>query len=171
MTIAENIVTVRDASTDDAAAIVAIYNDYIATSVTTFEEQPVSAARMAVRMETVAGANLPWLVGESPQGVLGYSYATPWRSRSAYRFTTETSVYLAKSACAQGLGTSLYTELFARLRTQGIQVAIGGIALPNEASIALHEKMGMVKVAHFSRVGFKFDRWIDVGYWEILLDS
>lgn len=101
--------------------------------------------------------------------VIGYAYASKWKGRCAYRFAVETSVYVDSSARGAGVGTVLYEALFAALGGRGIHAAIGGIALPNEASIALHERFGMKKVAHFEQVGFKFDRWIDVGYWQRLL--
>lgn len=101
--------------------------------------------------------------------VIGYAYASKWKGRCAYRFAVETSVYVDSSARGAGVGTVLYEALFAALRGRGIHAAIGGIALPNEASIALHERFGMKKVAHFEQVGFKFGRWIDVGYWQRLL--
>ena len=91
-----------------------------------------------------------------------------WEGRCAYRYAVEVTVYLSPNAVSQGLGSRLYTELFAQLRAKSMHVAMGGIALPNPASIALHEKFGMKKVAHFEQVGFKFDQWVDVGYWQII---
>jgi L-amino acid N-acyltransferase YncA len=157
---------IRAAVADDAKAIVAIYNHFIATTTISFEEQPVADAEMAQRIADVQAGGLPWLVAEQNGRVLGYAYATKWRVRHAYRFSVESSVYLAPQSARQGLGTALYTALLALLREKGYHLAIGGIALPNEASVALHEKMGFRKVAHFGEVGFKFGRWIDVGYWE-----
>jgi phosphinothricin acetyltransferase len=125
---------------------------------------------MAQRIRDVS-AVLPWLVHEDAAGrVTGYAYATKWRVRSAYRFSAETSVYVAPGQGGQGIGSALYTALLAALRQRGVHMAIGGIAQPNPASVALHERLGFVKVAHFSEVGRKFDRWIDVGYWELRLD-
>ena len=101
--------------------------------------------------------------------ITGYAYATKWKARSAYRFAVETTVYLADGLARQGLGSRLYEELFGLLKERQIHAAIGGIALPNDASVALHEKFGMRKVAHFEQVGFKFGKWVDVGYWERFL--
>jgi L-amino acid N-acyltransferase YncA len=159
---------VRTAGTNDAEAIATIYNHYVMSTVVTFEEEPVSVADMARRMEDVFGSALPWLVAEDENGrITGYAYATKWKVRAAYRYSVETTVYLGDSLGGKGVGTQLYTELFRRLKEQGIHAAIGGIALPNAASVALHEKFGMRKVAHFEEVGFKFGRWVDVGYWEV----
>ncbi len=116
--------------------------------------------------------NLPWLVAENDSGVVvGYAYASKWKGRCAYRHSAEVTVYLAPDAAAQGVGTRLYEALFSELRDRGIHTAIGGIALPNPPSVALHEKFGMKKVAHFAEVGHKFDRWIDVGYWQVVLSA
>jgi len=158
--------TLRAATTDDAAAIAAIYNHYVAETVVTFEEVPVAAAEIAGRIESVQAAGFPWLVAEEAGRVVGYAYATKWRERSAYRFSAEVTVYLAPTDTGRGLGSQLYAELFPMLEACGLHALMGGITLPNEASVALHEKFGMRKVAHFDEVGFKFDRWLAVGYWQ-----
>ena len=124
---------------------------------------------MAERICGVAAASLPWLVAEQSGQVVGYAYATKWKARSAYRFSVESSVYLAQSVIGQGLGSKLYEALFALLKERGVHVVIGVITLPNPASIAFHEKLGLKKVAHFEEVGFKFNKWLDVGCWQIAL--
>lgn len=111
----------------------------------------------------------PWLVIVNNGVVDGFAYASPWRVRSAYRFSVEISVYLAPSSIGRGLGARLYENLLGRLRKLGVHAVIAGIALPNELSIHLHEKMGFRKLAHFEQVGFKNGQWIDVGYWQQLL--
>lgn len=161
--------TLRDARPDDAPAIAAIYNPYIVDTTISFEEEPVTDAEMARRIGDVQAAGLPWLVAEQHGVVIGYAYATKWRVRHAYRHSVETSVYLAPAAARQGIGTALYLALFDRLLAAGCHLVIGGIALPNDASVALHEKMGYEKAAHFKEVGFKFGRWLDVGYWQKVL--
>jgi L-amino acid N-acyltransferase YncA len=101
--------------------------------------------------------------------VVGYAYASKWKSRSAYRYAVESTVYLDPRFTGQGIGRHLYGSLIAELRQRSLHAVIGGIALPNPASIALHERMGFVKVAHFKEIGWKFNQWIDVGYWELIL--
>lgn len=160
------MIEIRAATPEDAEGILRIYNHYVASSVATFEEEPVEAPVMAERMERVARASLPWLVAVERGVHLGYAYAAPWKPRSAYRFSVESTVYVDPGAFGRGLGSLLYAELLPALRAAGIRSVIGGIALPNAASVGLHEKFGFVKVAHFSQVGFKFDRWVDVGYWQ-----
>jgi phosphinothricin acetyltransferase len=158
--------TIRVAELRDAHAVVTIYNHYVETSIITFEEQAVTVAEIERRIEEVQAASLPWLIAEAGGQVAGYAYATPWRPRSAYRFSVEITAYLAAGTFRRGIGSLLYTHLFAKLRAAGIHSVIAGIALPNPASVALHEKFGLRKVAHFEEVGFKFHRWIDVGYWQ-----
>jgi L-amino acid N-acyltransferase YncA len=164
-------ITIRAATLADAAGVVAIYNHFVLETIVTFEEQPIDSAEMLRRMESVWQASLPWLVAEQDGAVLGYAYASKWKERIGYRFSVESSVYCAPNAVGRGLGTRLYGALLPLLRERGVHAVIGGIALPNEASIALHEKLGMRKVAHFEQTGFKFDRWIDVGYWQCVLTS
>ena len=158
---------IRPALASDADAIAHIYNHYIRNTTVTFEEMPVSAQEMAARIAKFDAASLPWLVLELDGHVVGYTYASKWKGRCAYRFSVESTVYLDPAHTGRGLGSSLYAALFAALRDKGMHVVIGGIALPNAASVALHEKLGLEKVAHFKEVGFKFERWIDVGYWQL----
>ena len=124
---------------------------------------------MLERIEAVLAARLPWYVVAAGGKPVGYAYASPWKARPAYRWSAEVTVYLDPTCAGRGLGKRLYGELLAALKSQGMHAAIGGIALPNEPSVGLHEKCGFRKVAHFAEVGFKFGRWIDVGYWERLL--
>jgi L-amino acid N-acyltransferase YncA len=162
---------IRAATESDARAIADIYNYYIANSVVTFEELTVSQNDIFERIQKVTGSDLPWLVAEDEGAVIGYAYAGKWNVRSAYRHTVETTVYLSNSSVSKGWGTKLYTALFDNLRHNLIHVVIGGITLPNPASIALHEKFGMKKVAHFKAVGYKFGQWLDVGYWQTELKT
>jgi L-amino acid N-acyltransferase YncA len=160
---------IRVAKPDDAAAVAGIYNHYVRNDIATFEEEPITAETIAARMADVASKSLPWLVAEGGDAILGYAYATSWKARSAYRFSVESTIYLAHGAMRRGVGAELYGALIAELRAHNIHVVIGGVSLPNEASARLHEKLGFKKVAQFEQVGFKFGRWIDVGYWELLL--
>jgi phosphinothricin acetyltransferase len=157
---------IRAATSADAAAIAAIYNWYVEHTVITFEVDPVPAAEMAQRIEAVLAAH-EWLVLERGGELLGYAYAGRFHARAAYRYTTESTIYLRDGLGGQGLGTTLYSELVRRILARGYRSLIGGIALPNEASVRLHEKLGFLKVGHLTRVGRKFERWIDVGHWQL----
>jgi L-amino acid N-acyltransferase YncA len=166
MTSAPTGPTVRAATIADADAVARIYNHYVKNTIVTFEEVPVSAADIAGRMELVAVAALPWLVAELDRQLVGYAYAARWHARAAYRFSAEVTVYVDSAHVGRRVGSHLYAALFPMLRARGIHAVLGGIALPNEASVALHERCGLEKVAHLKEVGFKLGRWIDVGYWQ-----
>ncbi|WP_425389589.1 N-acetyltransferase family protein [Ekhidna sp.] len=161
---------IRQATSNDAKAIVDIYNHYILHSHATFELDPITGVEMQARIIKVQTEfNLPWLVLEDQNQIIGYAYATQWKARVAYSKTTETSIYLQKDQGGKGYGLPLYSELMKQLEALGYHAIIGGMSLPNDASRILHEKLGFKKIGEFKEVGFKFDRWIDVGYWELVL--
>ncbi|HEY5894825.1 MAG TPA: GNAT family N-acetyltransferase [Chthoniobacterales bacterium] len=162
---------IRPVQLSDASEIATIYNHYIAHTIVTFELEPVSPAEMAARIEDTLNLGFPWLVvGEDCQehAAAGYAYARPWRPRAAYAKSAETSVYLHPNKVGRGYGSALYKELLPLLHERGFHAVIGGVSLPNAASVALHEKFGFEKVAHFRETGRKLDRWIDVGYWQLI---
>jgi L-amino acid N-acyltransferase YncA len=158
----------RNVTPDDAARIAEIYNHYILNSPATFEEVPVGPDEMRQRILETTHA-YPWLVCEEDGKLLGYSYGRKWRERAAYRHSVEVSVYLDPIAVGKGRGSALFDALLVELRRRGFHSVIGGASLPNDASVALLQKFGLRQVAHFKEVGYKFDRWIDVGYWQLLL--
>jgi phosphinothricin acetyltransferase len=157
---------VREVAPADAEALAAIYNHYVQHTLVTFEEEPVSSDVFALRVAAIRDKGLPYLVAEHHGEVIGYASASPWKERYGYRFSLECSVYVAPGRHRQGVGSALYRVLFPHLDALGKHALMGGIALPNDASVALHERFGMRKVAHFSEVGFKFGAWVDVGYWQ-----
>lgn len=159
---------IRHATTTDAAAICAIYNYYVLNSVATFEEEPVSVADMEERIiETTA--SFPWLVWEEGGKISGYAYANKWKVRAAYKNTVEVSVYIDSACHGQGIGKKLYTALFMHLQQMKIHTAIGGVAGVNAGSEALHLSMGFEKVAHFKETGYKFGKWMDVVYYQLMI--
>jgi L-amino acid N-acyltransferase YncA len=160
--------TIRPCLPSDAPRVCEIYNHYVRETVITFEEEPVSGQEMAGRIREVAG-RWTWLVAEDDGTLAGYAYASAWKTRSAYRYSVESTVYVAPEWTHRGIGTHLYQALIAALRAQNVHYVTGGIALPNPASVALHERLGFRKMGHFSEVGFKLGRWVDVGYWELIL--
>ncbi len=170
----------RDATPDDGAAIAAIYNPYVRDTVITFETHEVPAEQMGARVAKVLTAGLPWLVAEDPDEgtMLGFAYAGPFQERDAYRHALELTVYLAPDARGRGLGTMLYEALISRVRdlpASSKHAPAHGlysrIALPNDASAALHERFGFTQVGTFGEVGLKLDRWIDVGIWQLILED
>ena len=149
---------IRSASHKDASQIAEIYNHYIEHTTISFEETPVDTSIISQRMDTVQRSGLPWLVIEQDGELRGYGYLSPWKERSAYRFSAEVSVYLQPAATGQGLGSALFDALLNKEQS-GLHF-IAGV-------IALHEKFGFKKIAHLREVGFKFGQWLDVGYWQI----
>ncbi len=166
--------SIRPASFDDSVAIAEIYNWYIENSTITFEEEPVSSGDMAQRI-AVTDDTRPWFVleeagqQENDSHLLGFACAVRWKDRSAYRYSRETSIYLLPESAGSGHGRMLYEYLIDALRKTEVHTLIAGIALPNDASIALHEKLGFRKCGEFEEVGRKFDNYLNVGYWQLLL--
>jgi L-amino acid N-acyltransferase YncA len=160
---------IRIATSADAAAIAAIYRPYVEGSRISFEEQAPRRDEMAQRMLGDVPGLYPWLVAEEGGRIVGYATSAPFRTRPAYRWTVETGVYLDARATGRGLGRALLATLVGVLERQGYAVAIGAIALPNAASVALHEKLGFLHAGTYRLVGFKLGEWLDVGLWQIEL--
>ena len=156
---------IRRVAPGDAGEIAAIYNHHVVNTVVTFEEIPVEEDAMRARIAEI-DASHAWFVAVADGRIGGYAYASAWRARSAYRRSVETTVYVGRDQVGRGFGRALYDALLRELAQRGFHCAMGGIALPNDASVALHERMGFAKVAHFREVGWKLGRWIDVGYWQ-----
>lgn len=159
---------IRKVIINDSIQIASIYNYYIKNTVITFEEEPVNEIGIASRIESIS-SKFPFLIIEENNKILGYAYATGWRVRSAYKFSAEVTIYMHHKASGKGLGSKLFSVFIDEMKKTEVHVLVGGIALPNEASIALHENFGFKKVAHFEDIGFKFGKRIDVGYWELKL--
>ncbi|HWH26333.1 MAG TPA: GNAT family N-acetyltransferase [Pseudolysinimonas sp.] len=151
---------IRDATDADIPHIRAIYNHYVLNSTVTFDEKPKTHAAMLAALHATNKRGFPWLVAVSPRGeVLGYATVTPWKSKAAYRYTVENSIYLGPAATGKGLGRALMSELLLRAKAAGIREVIAVIADRGaEASIAMHESFGFTKQGHMGRVGFKFGR-------------
>lgn len=161
---------VRVATPKDAPALAAIYAPYVRETAISFETEPPDAAEMAVRMTRV-GQAFPWLVYEEAGVVLGYAYGGPFKERAAYRWSTETTVYVAREGHRRGVGRALYSRLLPILALQGFHYAYGGITVPNDASVGLHEACGFRPMGVFPEAGYKFGAWRDVGYWGLQLSS
>jgi len=157
---------IREAWPDDASAVLAIYAPFVAHTAVTFETVVPSVDEMAAR---IRDARAPWLVAVRDGDVLGYTYAGPHRSRAAYVWSVEVSVYTSENARRHGVGRALYEALFVLLRAQGFVNAYAGIALPNEASVGFHESLGFTPVGVYRHVGFKLGAWRDVGWWALTL--
>jgi phosphinothricin acetyltransferase len=162
-------ISLRTADIADAEQIAAIYNHYVIHSAISFEEAAVDPQEIGGRMHDAQAKGLPWIVAEERQAILGYAYATPWRTRSAYRRSVEVTVYVAPERTGNGIGALLYAALLTQLRQSGLHTAVAVIALPNPASVRLHERFRFEKVAHLQQIGYKMGQWVDVGYWQLLL--
>lgn len=159
---------VRPVQGKDVAAITSIYDYYIQNTYISFEEEPVSESEMASRVAHIT-ESYPWIVFEENGEVIGYAYAGKWKERTAYRFTGEATVYVEREAIGRGIGSVLYDHLLKEVRKSDMHSLMAVIALPNDASVRIHEKYGFKKTAHFKEAGFKFGTWIDVGYWQLIL--
>ena len=156
---------IREARASDAKSIALIYNQYILNSTITFEEKKIGFKTIVDRIS--ANKKHKWWVFEKDNILMGYAYSTKWKTRSAYRYTVESSVYVAQKHKQKGIGKALYLKLIKSLKRNGFKRILAGISLPNDESIIFHEKLGFEKVGQLEAVGFKFNRWIDVGYWEL----
>ncbi len=162
---------IRDATPDDSARLAEIYRFYVTDTIVTFEIDDVPCEVMGSRVLRVQEAGKPWIVLEVNGVIQGFAYAAAFRERTAYRHSVETSVYIAHDALGHGYGSAIYGAMLERLRDTDVRVAVALIALPNDASVAVHEKLGFRHVGTLTEVGRKFDRWLDVGYWQLTLDS
>lgn len=159
---------IRKVDANDAVFICDIYNYYIKNTSISFEEDMKDVKIIKERIKEISSI-LPYLVYESDNRVIGYAYATKWKERTSYRYTVEISVYVEHNHHNKGIGTKLYTALIEELKSSDVHVALGGIVIPNDKSIALHEKLGFEKVAHLKEVGYKFDKWHDIEYWQLTI--
>ncbi len=156
---------IRLAQESDAQQIQKIYVPFVEQTIVSFEVVPPTVAEMSKRIVNTL-AQFPWLVCSSDTCVLGYAYASTHRTRAAYQWAVDVSVYVHPSARRGGIGSALYTVLFDILHRQGYFVAYAGIALPNQASVGLHESMGFVPIGVYRKVGYKLGAWHDVGWWQ-----
>lgn len=161
-------VLIRSAQPSDAEPMLAIYAPIVRDTAISFELDPPFADEMRRRMAEVR-AFAPWLACVEDGVVIGYAYASRFRTRHAYQWTVETTVYVHAEHRRRRVARGLCTALLDCLRLCGFQTAIAGVALPNAASVTLHERLGFKKVGVFHDVGFKLGRWHDVGFWELEL--
>lgn len=153
---------VRDSRDSDMAQIHAIYSHHVRHGLGSFEETPPTLEEMARRRQDILARGLPYLVAERDGRILGYAYAGPYRTRSAYRHTLENSVYVAPDAHRLGAGRALLDELIGRCTALGYRQMVAVIGdSANWGSIRLHEAAGFKRVAHLTAIGFKFGRWVD----------
>jgi L-amino acid N-acyltransferase YncA len=154
-------VAVRPATPPDLEAIARIYGRYVTTSTATFELEPPTVAQWRARREGITARGLPFLVAEAGGGIAGYAYCSPWRTRPAYRFTVEDSIYVDAEATGRGIGRALLDELLRASGQAGIREVIAIVTEGHAGSLALHQRCGFVVVGRLTRVGHKHGRWLD----------
>lgn len=164
------MVDIRLAGPTDAAGIAAIYAPIVRETVISFERTPPDVDEMATRIRKTI-PTYPWLVCEHDGDIVGYAYASAHRSREAYQWSVDVSVYVHPDHRRSGIGQGLYESLFTLLQEQGFYNAYAGIALPNPASVGLHESLGFEAIGTYRNVGYKNDAWQDVGWWHRRLHS
>jgi len=160
--------SIRKVKLADAKAILEIYNYYIINSIATFDEEPRTIDDINNKIETITN-HYPWFVWEENGEIITFAYASQWKDKSAYNQSVEGTIYIKNNHNGKGIGTKLYSHLINDLKDNGFHSIVGVISLPNDASVALHEKLNFEKVAHFKEIGKKFNQQIDVGCWQLIL--
>jgi len=161
---------IRPATIDDLPGIVEMENREIAENFAHFGQAPVSLEQCRATFDSAQG-KFPWFVAVEGDLVVGFARCSAWKARESYRFTTEVGVYVRPDRQGQGIGKRLYEHLFPAMREYGFKTIIAGIAQPNPASNRLHESFGMKHVGTLPDVGFKYGKWISVGYWALHFDN
>lgn len=161
---------IRLAEQRDVKGILEIYTPFILDTTVTFEESVPDEASFWQRIQDIM-AELPFLVCEIDGRVAGYAYASGYRSRASYRWTKEVSVYIHPDFYRRKVGQALYTTLHEMVRYQGVANLLAIITMPNESSVAFHEQAGYKKCAEFSKVGYKMNQWLNVGWFELFLQD
>ena len=159
---------IRSFHIDDTKEILDIYNYYVINTVVTFDLKPMSLQIFKEKTNKIR-ADYPFIVYEENNEILGYAYGSRFRPKPAYNYTVESTVYVKYGEHGKQIGTKLYEALLSQLKAKGFHMVLGGITLPNDPSVRLHEKFGFKKVAHFKEIGFKFETWLDVGFWQLNL--
>lgn len=157
---------IRNVRIEDSKEIVDIYNHYILNTCVTFEMEKLTPKDMEERIKNKIGKE-PWIVYEEDNKVIGYAYVGEWRSKAAFNFTKEVSVYLSIDEKSKGLGTKLMAELIKVCKEYGIHTLISVVTVPNDISEGLHKKFGFKKAGYFEEVGFKQEKWLDVAFWQL----
>ncbi|NMH86322.1 GNAT family N-acetyltransferase [Flavivirga algicola] len=157
---------IRPLNLNDTKELLDIYNYYVLNSIATFDDEVLSLDTFKEKITRIS-TNYPFIVFEEDNKILGYAYGSKWRPKPAYKHTVESTVYVKHDVLGKQVGTKLYTELLSQLKKQNYHIVLGGLTLPNDASVRLHEKFGFEQVAHFKEVGLKFGKWLDVGFWQL----
>lgn len=157
---------IRDFKAKDTKQLLDIYNYYVLNTIVTFDIEPLTLKAFTKKLTRI-NKDYPCIVFEEKNEILGYAYGSKWRPKPAYKQTVEATVYLKNGEQGKQIGSRLYRKLLDLLELEGYHIVLGGLTLPNDASVKLHEKFGFKQVAHFKEVGRKFDTWLDVAFWQL----
>ncbi|MBD7912964.1 MULTISPECIES: GNAT family N-acetyltransferase [Clostridium] len=159
---------IRNVKIEDSKDIAKINNYYILNTCITFDMEKIELNDMKEKIKKHINRD-PWIVYEENNRVIGYAYVSEWRSKAAFDLTKEVTIYLDINEKGKGVGTKLMEELLKRCREAGIHTLVSVITMPNDVSVSLHEKFGFKNVAYYKEVGYKQEKWLDVGSWHLLL--
>lgn len=163
------VIMIRPYQESDIDQLVDIYNYHVENGIATLDLKPITSKRLAVQFAKIQ-KKYPFLVEEDKGTIRAYAYASQWKAKSGYDRTVETTIYGNPQHQGKGVGTSIYRHLIKILKEQSYHSVVACLSLPNAPSVALHEKLGFIKVAHFQNLAVKFNKPIDVGYWQLVLD-
>jgi phosphinothricin acetyltransferase len=158
-------VSIREVTSEDFDRITAIYNHYVEHTLITFDIEPYTLPQLTDKILSLQ-KDYPVLVAHDEDTILGYAYAAAWKSKTAYKHSAETTIYMHPDHHGKGVGKRLYHSLLSSLPLYEIVNAIACITVPNDASIKLHQKLGFEKIGRFNKVGYKMEQWVDVEYWQ-----
>lgn len=164
------MITIRLANIQDCKQILNIYQYYVLNTAITFEYEVPSLNEMESRMAAIQ-TKYPYLVAEIDNTIVGYAYASDFRYRAAYQWSPESSIYIDIDHTGKGIGKLLYQKLFDILQLQGYYNVFAGAALPNDASVAIHLKMGFKEIGIFDNIGYKFDKWHSTKWFQLILNE
>jgi phosphinothricin acetyltransferase len=162
---------IRRATVADAPGIAEIYSYYVNNTVITFELVPPDLAETEKRIAECLNSSYEWIVHENGGKILGFAYYSAFKERKAYDYTCETTVYVHHDFLGKGIGSALYSRLIEELKKSKMAVALACIAIPNDESVGLHEKLGFKSCGIIKNAGRKFNRWVDIGYWRLELKN
>ena len=165
------MITIREATKEDLPAMLEIYNDIIVNTTAVYDYQPHTLEMRQQWFATKREQDLPVYVAEEDGAIYGFSTIGPFRNWAAYKYSVENSIYVATSARGKGIGKLLFPPIIKAAVERNMHTIVAGIDATNESSIKLHERFGFVEVAHFKQVGYKFGKWLDLKFFQLLLNT
>ena len=165
------MITIREATRNDLPAMLEIYNDIIVNTTAVYDYKPHSLGMREQWLEAKIEQGFPVFVAEEKEVIYGYSTIGAFRNWAAYKYSVENSIYVSKEARGKGIGKLLMPPIIEAARAREMHTILAGIDATNEASIRLHEQFGFIEVALFKQVGYKFGKWLDLKFFQLILDT